>query len=138
MVESSRRGYCHEATAHNHPRDRSPAVCAGLSGDRSVRGTIGQHGRCVRREGSSKSFAQTVEEIRNSINEGWRKLTNPKTVEPARDSVNEGWRKITDPKTIDPARQEVNKAWKGLSDAAGAAVGSEKKPQKETGDKKNK
>jgi hypothetical protein len=89
-------------------------------------------------KGSSKSFAQTVEEIRNSINEGWRKLTNPKTVEPARDSVNEGWRKITDPKTIDPARQEVNKAWKGLSDAAGAAVGSTNKSQKDTGDKKNK
>jgi len=89
-------------------------------------------------KGSSKSFAQTVEEIRNSINEGWRKMTNPKTVEPARDSVNEGWRKITDPKTIEPARQEVNKAWKGLSDAAGTAVGSTNKSQKDTEDKKNK
>jgi hypothetical protein len=89
-------------------------------------------------KGSSKSFAQTVEEIRNSVNEAWRKLTNPKTVEPARDSVNEGWRKITDPKTIEPARQEVNKAWKGLSDAAGAAVGSSNKSQKESKDKKDK
>jgi hypothetical protein len=88
-------------------------------------------------KGSSKSFAQTVEEIRNSINEGWRKLTNPKTVEPARDSVNEGWRKITDPKTIDPARQEVNKAWKGLSDAAGAAVGTPNKSQQDNKETKS-
>lgn len=69
-------------------------------------------------KGSSKSFAQTVEEVRNSINEAWHKLTNPKTVE--------------------PARQKVNEAWKGLSDAAGAAVGTPNKSQKDTGDKKDK
>ncbi len=74
---------------------------------------------------ASKTFAQTIEEIRNSINAGWRKLTNPKTTDPARDSVNEGWKKITDPKTTEPARDEINKAWKGLSDAAGAAVGTD-------------
>lgn len=62
-------------------------------------------------KGSSKSLAQTVEEIRNSINEGWRKLTSPKTVEPARNKVNE--------------------AYKELSDAAGAALGSSKKSQKD-------
>jgi hypothetical protein len=67
---------------------------------------------------SSKSLAQTVEEIRNSINEGWRKLTSPKTVEPARDKVNE--------------------AYKELSDAAAAAVGSSDKPKKEANDKKDK
>lgn len=88
-------------------------------------------------KGSSKTFAQTVEEIRNSVNEAWRKLTDPKTSEPARDSVNEGWRKITDPKTVEPARQEINKAWKGLSDAAGTAAGTHKsgKNDKETKNK---
>lgn len=65
-------------------------------------------------QGSSKSLAQTVEEVRNSINEAWHKLTEPKTVE--------------------PARQKVNEAWKGLTDAASAAVGSNKsqKDGKET------
>lgn len=86
---------------------------------------------------SSKTLAQVVQEIRDSINAGWRKLTDPKTVEPARDSVNEGWRKITDPKTVEPARREINKAWKGLSDAASAAVGSNK-PQKDEKEKKSK
>jgi len=69
-------------------------------------------------KGSSRSFAQSIEEIRNSINEAWQKLTNPKTVEPARDKVNE--------------------AWKDLSDAASAAAGSGNKSQKDTGDKKDK
>lgn len=69
-------------------------------------------------KGGSKTLAQTVEEVRNSINEGWQKLTNPKTVEPARNKVNE--------------------AYKELSDAAGAAVGSSDKSKKETRDKKDK
>lgn len=69
-------------------------------------------------KGSSKSFAQTVEEVRNSLNEAWHKLTNPKTVE--------------------PARQKVNEAWKGLSDAAGAAVGPRNKSQKDNKETKNK
>jgi hypothetical protein len=70
------------------------------------------------KENSSKSFAQSIEEIRHSINEAWQKLTSPKTVE--------------------PAREKVNEAWKGLSDAAGAAVGSTDKSQKDTRDKKDK
>lgn len=70
------------------------------------------------KKSSSKSLSQTVEEIRNSINEGWRKLTNPKTVEPARDKVNE--------------------AYKELSDAAAAAVGSSDKSKREAPDKKAK
>ena len=78
----------------------------------------GNKGDASGAKGSSKSFSQTIEEVRNSVNEAWRKLTSPKTVE--------------------PARQEVNKAWKGLSDAAGAAVGSTNKSQKDTGDKKDK
>ena len=67
---------------------------------------------------SSKSFAKSIEEIRNSINEAWQKLTSPKTFEPARDKVNE--------------------AWKDLSDAASAAAGSGNKSQKDAGDKKDK
>ena len=67
---------------------------------------------------SSKTLAQTVEEVRNSINEAWQKLTNPKAVEPARNKVNE--------------------AYKELSDAAAAAVGSSDKSKKEAKDKKDK
>jgi hypothetical protein len=70
------------------------------------------------KENSSKSFAQTIEEIRNSINQAWQKLTSPKTVE--------------------PAREKVNEAYKELSDAAAAAVGSTDKSRKDTGDKKDK
>ena len=65
---------------------------------------------------SSRTLSQTVEDVRNSINEGWRKLTNPKTVEPARDKVNE--------------------AYKELTDAAAAAVGSSGKSKQEAQDKK--
>lgn len=72
----------------------------------------GSKGEVSSTQGSSKTFAQRVEEARNSINEAWRKLTSPKTVEPARNKVNE--------------------AWKGLSDAAGAAVGSTNKSQKDS------
>lgn len=67
---------------------------------------------------SSKSFAQSIEEVRNSINEAWQKLTNPKTVE--------------------PARNKINGVWKDISDAAAAAVGSTNKSKKDTGDKKDK
>jgi len=78
----------------------------------------GSKGDASGAKGSSKSLAQTVEEVRNSINEAWQKLTNPKTVE--------------------PARNKINDAWKELSGAAGAAVGSTNKSQKDTGDKKDK
>jgi hypothetical protein len=78
----------------------------------------GSKGEASGAKGSSKTLAQTVEEVRNSINEAWQKLTNPKTVE--------------------PAREKVNEAWKGLSDAAAAAVGSTNKSQKDTRDKKDK
>jgi len=67
---------------------------------------------------SAKTLAQMIEEVRDSINEGWQKLANPKTVEPARDKVNE--------------------AYKELSDAAAAAVGSSDKSKKEAKDKKDK
>ncbi len=52
------------------------------------------------------------------------------SVEETRDSINEGWRKLTDPKTIEPARNKVNEAYKELSDAAAAAVGSSDKSKK--------
>lgn len=86
---------------------------AALSAEQS-----GNKGEASGAKGSSKSFAQTVEEVRNSLNEAWHKLTNPKTVE--------------------PARQKVNEAWKGLSDAAGATGGKPNESQKDSGDKKDK
>ncbi|HYM38172.1 MAG TPA: hypothetical protein VES96_07210 [Nitrospiraceae bacterium] len=78
----------------------------------------GNKGEATGTKSSSKTLAQTVEEIRNSINEGWHKLTDPKTTEPTRD--------------------EVNKVWKNISDAASAAVRSEKPHQQETKDRKDK
>lgn len=78
----------------------------------------GNKGDASGAKGSSKTLAQTVEEVRNSINEAWQKLTNPQTVE--------------------PARQKVNEAWKGLSDAAGAAVGTPNKSQKDNKETKSK
>ncbi len=89
------------------------------------------------KKSSSRTLAQMIEEVRDSINEGWQKLTNPKTVEPARDKVNEGWQKLTDPKTIEPARNKINEAYKGLTDAA-AASGSSDKSKKDTQNKKGK
>jgi hypothetical protein len=97
----------------------------------------GNKGETPGAKGSSKSLAQTIEEIRNSINEAWHKLTDPKTVQPARDSVNEGWRKLTSPNTTAPARDEINKAWKGLSDAAGAAGGSKETSRKDGKETRN-
>jgi len=70
------------------------------------------------KKSSSRTLAQMVEEVRDAINEGWQKLTNPKTVEPVRDKVNE--------------------AYKELTDAAGAAVGSSDEPKKEAPGKKAK
>lgn len=52
------------------------------------------------------------------------------SVEEARDSINEGWKKLTDPKTVEPARDKVNEAYKELSDAAAAALGSSGKSKK--------
>lgn len=52
------------------------------------------------------------------------------SVEETRDSINEGWKKLTDPKTVEPARNKINEAYKELSDAAGAAVGSSDKSKK--------
>ena len=68
------------------------------------------------KKSSSRTLAQMVEEVRNSINEGWRKLTDPKTVEPARNKVNE--------------------VYKELSGAV-AASGSSDKSKKDTRDKKD-
>ncbi len=78
----------------------------------------GNKGDAAGAKGSSKSLAQTIEEVRNSINEAWQKLISPKTVEPARD--------------------KINSVWKDISDAAGAAVGSSNKSQKDNKETKSK
>lgn len=113
------------------PRLRDSIIARGV-----LLAVLGLHGGALSAEPASRegappssqeaarSSAQSIEAGQTSLNEAWRKLTDPKTTESVKDMVNEGWRRITDPNSTEPVRRESNRAWKGLSEAARGAVGS--------------